>query len=659
MSKKYLFGLLVLSLILASFVGLVYAKRGDLNVMGLGATITYPSGGYNYSVDYFSWIDSSSEITIHACFYELNSVFYTMPNCNPGIVNFSSILTDNNYLLKLWYNFSYDAEPGVSYSSVVDVNTFYIDTISPDITINFPTGAEYPTKINTINYTLFEANPDSCWYSINGSPNTIVSCSNGTNTILLTSNENWNTWQVCANDTVGHEDCDSVTFFVDSISPQIGYNDGTTLPGNYSQNWILINITCSDANKNSVVLNWNGINESFDNNAGDVYWAKKGNLTDGTYTFYAWCNDTVGHSSFTDTQTVTLDTVAPVITLNAPDNSKAFAQGSNITIEFNVTETNLKQCNLTLNGNTQAVTPTTKVLSGLTPGKYEWNITCEDYSGNSADSETRTFTVLSDLTFPPGTEYPDLTLEPDISSVWFYIKNEFGIINWTQQIDLSRGLNWAEYINLSFNHANVSTSDAYELNKPAAITLFNLTWANPQILKDGVLCSNCIMNSYENGTINFDVSGFSVYETREKPGSVSGSGGTSCKTNQWVCSSWSECLQGMQIRTCELEKPWCENKTVKPAEKQECIMPIIENKTTEITEQFNEISESKEKKPRLSGITGFITANMAPTALTIGVILAITLGYLIMNYRNKRLDAMIKEEISKQSGVKWVSKQEN
>jgi len=48
---------------------------------------------------------------------------------------------------------------------------------------------------------------------------------------------------------------------------------------------------------------------------------------------------------------------------------------------------------------------------------------------------------------------------------------------------------------------------------------------------------------------------------------------------------------------------------------------------------------------------------MAPTGLTIGVITAITLGYLIMNYRSKKADEKIKEEISKQSGIKLVSKE--
>lgn len=660
MSKKYLFGLMILSIVFASLVSFAYAKGGDVRVMVV-ATIQYPSQNawYDYEVPYFNITISDFVEFPNYCNYTLNN-FSEEFDCSLTSINITASENYNRLVVFVSNNDTgEEAKP---------VRIFYIDTISPDITITSPLAQNYPDKVDTIDYTLIETNPNTCWFN-DGTTNTTFNCSLGTITFpeVPESPEGENTWTICANDTVGHQDCDSVTFFVDSIFPQVIYNDGTSLSGNYSQDWVLINITCSDTNINNVMLNWNGVDESFDSNDGDVYWTRKEGLVDGVYDFYAWCDDIVSHVNQTETRSVLLDTNSPVITLNSPNNNQPFAFDDNdISFSYNVTDFFPSvTCNLYIDSilNQTMFSDTTSnpnifVVDDFTNGKYEWYIECQDSLSNSAASETRTFTVLSNLTFPPGTEYPDLPSEPDISNVWFWIKNEFGIINWTVQLDLSRGLNWADYITLTFNHAEVDGINAYELNNQATITLFNLTWTTPQILKNGVLCSNCIMNSYENGTINFDVTSFSVYETQEKPvpPTSGSSGGTSCRTNEWICSDWSECLQGTQVRTCELEKSWCENKTVMPVETQDCIIPVIENETAEIIEQVEEIPSEK-GKGFLSGITGFVTANMAPTGLTIGVITAITLGYLIMNYRSKKADEKIKEEISKQSGIKLVSKE--
>lgn len=56
-----------------------------------------------------------------------------------------------------------------------------------------------------------------------------------------------------------------------------------------------------------------------------------------------------------------------------------------------------------------------------------------------------------------------------------------------------------------------------ELNKPATITLYNITETTPKIMRDGVECKApaCIINSYSGGTIVFTVTGFSTYEVVE------------------------------------------------------------------------------------------------------------------------------------------------
>lgn len=55
----------------------------------------------------------------------------------------------------------------------------------------------------------------------------------------------------------------------------------------------------------------------------------------------------------------------------------------------------------------------------------------------------------------------------------------------------------------------------------------------------------------------------------------------SCLTN-WICSSWSPCIDGMQIRNCAKEKIECyANLKKKPAENQSCSLEIKKNTDSE------------------------------------------------------------------------------
>src|SRR3989344_4008098 len=69
------------------------------------------------------------------------------------------------------------------------------------------------------------------------------------------------------------------------------------------------------------------------------------------------------------------------------------------------------------------------------------------------------------------------------------------------------------------------------LNKNATLTLYDVTFSNPRILKDNVVIT--IPFIFENGTLSFNVSSFSEYRIEETPttppssGSSGGGGGGS------------------------------------------------------------------------------------------------------------------------------------
>ena len=110
-------------------------------------------------------------------------------------------------------------------------------------------------------------------------------------------------------------------------------------------------------------------------------------------------------------------------------------------------------------------------------------------------------------------------------------------INVTDDSDFSDSIvNLTANINLSFNRIEINSTSLSNFNKSATLTLYNLTFTTPRILRDGSVCSSsiCTQQSYSGGggTLVFNVTGFSVYTSEETPvaetpGTTSPGGGSS------------------------------------------------------------------------------------------------------------------------------------
>jgi parallel beta-helix repeat protein len=94
--------------------------------------------------------------------------------------------------------------------------------------------------------------------------------------------------------------------------------------------------------------------------------------------------------------------------------------------------------------------------------------------------------------------------------------SEYGKIFFQEPVNLSTGID-SSNVNISFNRIEVNSTALPELNTSATLTFYNLTFNDPRILKDGAVCSDCSELSYENGTLVFNVTSFSVYTTEETP----------------------------------------------------------------------------------------------------------------------------------------------
>ena len=153
----------------------------------------------------------------------------------------------------------------------------------------------------------------------------------------------------------------------------------------------------------------------------------------------------------------------------------------------------------------------------LEPLKHIWNITCWDNAMNT-NSSINYINVFSAGEF----NVSNLSSSSDLENFDnFYIENDYGMINFSESVNLSYGLDFNEFVNIAHNRIEIISENIPKLNKSAELTLKNLTFTNPRIMKDGVNCSEeiCTKVSYNSPTHNlvFNVTGFTVYSAAETP----------------------------------------------------------------------------------------------------------------------------------------------
>lgn len=95
------------------------------------------------------------------------------------------------------------------------------------------------------------------------------------------------------------------------------------------------------------------------------------------------------------------------------------------------------------------------------------------------------------------------------------IKNaNFGEITFSEKIS-GNGLNFGDLITISTNYVSVNSSAQQGLNKSAIISLYNLNYSQPIVLRDNEVCTDCFILSNEQGTVVFSVPHFSGYSIGE------------------------------------------------------------------------------------------------------------------------------------------------
>jgi len=114
---------------------------------------------------------------------------------------------------------------------------------------------------------------------------------------------------------------------------------------------------------------------------------------------------------------------------------------------------------------------------------------------------------------------------------------QHGKINFNEIINSTNDSNTGDnkldldtYINISPNRIELNSTAIPNFNKSATLSLYNLTFSNPRILRDGSVCPStiCTEQSYssETGTLVFNVTHFTVYSAEETPAGAVITGGS-------------------------------------------------------------------------------------------------------------------------------------
>jgi len=388
--------------------------------------------------------------------------------------------------------------------------TLKIDSVDPLISIIYPTNTNYTSIQTALNYSQTDTNTDSCWYSLDGGANNSSRQDCGTNWTGLDSGQGSSTWTVYCNDSATNVGSDSVTFFVDSIYPNLDLL--TPINNTFTQLTSLeINLTITDTNFQNVTFYLTGADTNtttLNTNSNFTFV----NLAEGEYYWRVEVRDLLNHLNTSETRTYTVDSNAPTVILNTPENyTNTTTTSQNLTA--NLTDTiGIKNTTLYVHNSSgdNILTSTTNYIEGITEafigiihvfsdGIYEWFYNVFDWAGQSATSGNHTITVDTtappvNIVFPVDTasyNYQNFTINYTVSdatigvdSVWF--TNDSGVTNYTITGNFSANLTdgtftYIIYSNDTLGNENsdsvtftVSTlSPAITLNYPPDFTWFN------------------------------------------------------------------------------------------------------------------------------------------------------------------------------------------
>jgi hypothetical protein len=246
-----------------------------------------------------------------------------------------------------WNCLVYDNESDSNWAS--SNRTLTIDETSPIVSLSSPTessGSVVNQAYVIANVTITESNFANLTYYLYNSTGGLESDTTLTSTPYNTTFTSLSDGLYYYNATVCDiaNNCGSTTTYnitLDTTYPAISYVSPTTSTGNYSQDYIEINVTASDDNLDTINI-WlyktGGSLVQSKVSGTSPYFFNFTALPDETYYLNVTVNDTVGLTNQTSTYTIILDTTKPSVTALLPSENTTYRTGISTQLSANVTD---------------------------------------------------------------------------------------------------------------------------------------------------------------------------------------------------------------------------------------------------------------------------------------------------------------------------------
>ncbi len=348
------------------------------------------------------------------------------------------------------------------------------------------------------------------------------------------------------------DDCDglidegvTVSFYKDSDGDTYGDSAGTSIQtclNNPPQGYVLNNLDCKD-NDNSLNL----LKQcSFD-----------GNMCGNYQLCVKECpirNEICGNNIDEDCDGSDLQCSSgkPLLSVFAPQ-EKTY---KNKIVPVNYSASQASNCGYYLNAGIKNTACNVDTYLKLGTGKYSIDI----FANNSFDTvkiernftviASRRYQVLGNRYIESGSlgsldDYTDEQLEK-ISSFSIELAG-VGKIQFLETVNLTKDANQItdiididHNVFIDFNKIKLDPNVLSSLNKKARITLEELEFDQPIILKDGVPCDDCVIKNYSNGVLVFDVAGFSTYSVKDASLNSGNNNGKGIDNSEGSSSDYSD-----------------------------------------------------------------------------------------------------------------------
>jgi uncharacterized repeat protein (TIGR01451 family) len=395
---------------------------------------------------------------------------------------------------------------------------FTIDTIAPAIQFVSPANGAYLNSNSTtftFNFTSTSSPAANCSIYVDGILNqTNSSVANNTNTNFTISGlaNGLQNWSVSCTDLAGNTNTSaSRNFTMETGPPAITFVSPT--PANdtaINVNWTYVNIT-SNETLTAAYLEWNGTNVSM-SGSGTNWFLNQTGLSNGAYTYKVYGNDSYGNVGVSQTMTVIVNTMLPVLSLVSPANS-AFFNTNSITFTFNFTSAFSATANCSIyvdgvlnqtNSSVANNTNTNLTVSGLSNGLHNWSVSCTDLANNTGTSSTSNFTI--------GTAAPIIQFVSPANNAYFNTISQTFTFNFTSTV--SSTANCSLYIDGIFNQANSSVANNTNTN-------FTVSGLGQGLYNWSINCTDLANNTGASSASNFTIDTTAPVVTLSSPANSS------------------------------------------------------------------------------------------------------------------------------------------